>query len=202
MSESSEEKLLSSTLCHTLLKKKKKLDRKTDFINTPSLNFLFLKAALYANQKQFLSNCSKQCLLNIFAPQLFCFGSSLFFSLVFKFNLSSFSKMCKFIQHRFQKPTACRSSCNNYKICTYARLYSYTYCRFCSQTCTACVFTSSSAYAGTATYGTYCRPSAASLLYDLPTETLRGKKNVPATGKHIPSPPFDQILSWILPFIH
>lgn len=70
----------------------KKLDRKTDFINTPSLNFLFLKAALYANHKQFLSNCSKQCLLNIFAPQLFCFGSSLFFSLVFKFNLSSFFK--------------------------------------------------------------------------------------------------------------
>lgn len=117
MSESSEEKLLRSTLCHTLLKKK--LDRKTNFINTPSLNFLFLKAAFYANQKQFLSNCSKQCLLNIFAPQLFRFGSSLFFSPVFKFNLSSFSKMCKFSQHRFQKSTACRSSCNNSKICTY-----------------------------------------------------------------------------------
>lgn len=54
---------------------KKKLDRKPDLINTPSLNFLFLKAALYATQKQFLSNCSKQCPLNIFAPQLFCFGS-------------------------------------------------------------------------------------------------------------------------------
>lgn len=177
MSESSEEKLLSSTLCHTLLKKKK-LDRKPDLINTPSLNFLFLKAALYATQKQFLSNCSKQCPLNIFAPQLFCFGSSLFFSLVFKFYLSCFSKMCKFSQHCFQKSTAHRSSCNNYKICTYARLNSYTYCRFCSQTCTACIFTSSSAYAGTATCGTYCRPSAASLLYDLPTETSRGKKKM------------------------
>lgn len=73
---------------------KKKLDRKTNFINTPSLNFLFLKAALYANQKQFLSNCSKQCLLNIFAPQLFRFGSSLFFSPVFKFNLSFFFQKC------------------------------------------------------------------------------------------------------------
>lgn len=120
---------LISTLCHTFLKKKNQT--KTDFINTPSLNFLFLKAALNANQKQFLSNCSKQCLLNSFAPQLFCFGSFLFFSLVFKFNLSSFfQKMCKFSQHRFQKSIGCRSSCNNYKICTCARLYSYPYCRF------------------------------------------------------------------------
>lgn len=80
MSESSEVKVLSSTLCHTLfLKKKKKKTEKWIFINTPSLNFLFMKAALYANQKQFLSNCSKQCLLNIFAPRLFCFGSFLVF---------------------------------------------------------------------------------------------------------------------------
>lgn len=184
-----EEKYLRCTLCHKLRKKNlhRKKQQKPQILSMHPFKkcfFFFLNfwKQLNVNQKQFLSNCSKQCLFKIYI--FFCnlghFGSALIYVPSFEFNqfLSFPFTMCKYNSISSESWSGADVSGHFcVTICISVRPGFQSHCRsqfsWSHKTCEShSHFTFSSLDVVTATCGACCRLSGASLLCDLPSLCL------------------------------